>query len=261
MKTGIFILLVFCGGTTFSQDTLTAPQAVKIYPVLYQQTAAEYRALCYQAFNIAACRLQAIRKKEFRKHQLAIITDIDETILDNSPGDAQLIREKKEYNNADWDAWVNLSAATAVPGAIDFLRFAKDRGATIFYISNRTTAQVQPTLTNLRRLGMPDADSAHLLFSAGVSSKEARREEVAKQYKIIMLLGDNLADFTTAFEKGEIANRFSATDAARNEWGSRFIVLPNASYGDWESALWSHKRGLTPQQKLLMMLTLLRGFR
>ncbi|MDB5252230.1 MAG: 5-nucleotidase, lipoprotein e(P4) family [Flaviaesturariibacter sp.] len=156
---------------------------------------------------------------------------------------------------------MNLSAATAVPGAADFLRAAKERGATIFYISNRTTAQVGPTLRNLQTLGLPDADSAHLLFSTGVSSKEARRKQVQAQYKVIMLLGDNLADFTTAFEKGEIANRFAATDAARNDWGSRFIVLPNASYGDWESALWGHRRGLTPQQKLAYMVALLRGFR
>jgi predicted secreted acid phosphatase len=57
---------------------------LKTYPVLWQQTAAEYRALCYQAFNIAALRLNEISKKKLRKQKLAIITDLDETILDNS---------------------------------------------------------------------------------------------------------------------------------------------------------------------------------
>src|SRR5580765_474488 len=65
---------------------------LKLYPVLWQQTAAEYRALCYQAFNIAALRLNEIPGKKFRKEKLAIITDLDETILDNSYADAKLIK-------------------------------------------------------------------------------------------------------------------------------------------------------------------------
>src|SRR5829696_5971706 len=93
---------------------------VKEIPVLWQQHAAEYRALCYQAFNIAALRLNEIPKRKFRKQHLAIITDLDETILDNSYSEAQLIKEGKSYSSADWKKWTDLSAATAVPGAVEF---------------------------------------------------------------------------------------------------------------------------------------------
>ena len=39
----------------------------KEYPVLWQQTAAEYRALCFQAFNFATHRLKAISGKKNRR--------------------------------------------------------------------------------------------------------------------------------------------------------------------------------------------------
>jgi predicted secreted acid phosphatase len=64
-----------------------------------------------------------------------------------------------------------------------------------------------------------------------------------------MLIGDNLNDFTKAFEKGSIAQRFTETDNEQAEWGRKFIVLPNATYGEWENAVYEYQRGLTPGQK------------
>src|SRR5438067_2760739 len=116
---------------------------LKIYPVLWQQQAAEYRALCYQAFAIATLRLNEIPKKKFKKGKLAIITDLDETILDNSYSEAQLIKDGRERTDQSWKEWLDRSAATAVPGAVDFLQAAKQKGATIFYISNRDTSVIK----------------------------------------------------------------------------------------------------------------------
>ncbi|HEX7692544.1 MAG TPA: 5'-nucleotidase, lipoprotein e(P4) family [Sediminibacterium sp.] len=231
----------------------------KLLPVLWQQHAAEYRALCYQAFNIATERLMQVKKK--RRQQLAIVTDIDETLVDNSYSEAQLLKEGKSYSPADWKRWTDLSAATEVPGAGDFLRLAKSRGISIFYVSNRDTSEIESTIRNLQKLQFPDADREHMLFMQGVvSSKESRREAVMQTHKIIMLLGDNLNDFTKAFEKGSIQQRFQETDNARTEWGKRFIVLPNATYGEWESALTGYRRGLTISQKDSVYYRLLKGF-
>ena len=102
---------------------------------------------------------------------------------------------------------------------------------------------------NLQKMGLPDADTSHILFLEKTSSKQSRRLKVASQFKIIMLLGDNLNDFTSAFEKKSIADRFAETDLAREEWGKRFIVLPNSTYGEWENALYDYQRGLSPAQK------------
>ncbi len=233
---------------------------LKIYPVLWQQQAAEYRALCYQAFNIASLRLKEIPKKKFKKEKTAIITDLDETILDNSYSEAQLIKDRKEHTNQSWKEWINKSAATAVPGAVDFLQAAKQKGITIFYISNRDTSEIKSTLLNLQKLQLPDADTGHMLFLSNTSSKEARRQIVMGKYNVVMLLGDNLNDFTQAFERKPVDERKTEVDKVREEWGKRFIVLPNSTYGEWENAIYDYERNLTPEQKEKKRIEKLKGY-
>jgi 5'-nucleotidase (lipoprotein e(P4) family) len=232
----------------------------KSLSVLYQQESAEYRALCYQAFNIAKLRLNQIKKSDFRKNHLAIVTDLDETIIDNSYSEANLIRENKSYTNASWKKWTNLSAATAVPGAVEFLKFAHEKGVEIFYISNRDTSANQSTLINLKKLDLPNADSEHLLLYTKQSPKEYRRQLVMKNHKVVMFLGDNLNDFTDVFEKKNTAERFELTNEFAQEWGNKFIVLPNATYGEWENAIYQYNYKLTPEEKKAIRLKLLKGY-
>jgi 5'-nucleotidase (lipoprotein e(P4) family) len=219
---------------------------MKEYPILWQQRAAEYRALCYQAFNLAALRLNQLPATKMRK---AIITDLDETILDNSYQQAELIANNQPYTNKSWKDWTDRSSATAVPGAVEFLQKAKQKGITIFYISNRDTSEVKSTLLNLQKLKLPNTDVAHMLFLSNTSSKEARRQLVMKKYSVVLLLGDNLNDFMQVFEKKNSDDRFAETDKVKAEWGKKFIVLPNPSYGEWENAIYDYDRTLTPEQK------------
>jgi len=184
-----------------------------------------------------------------KREKLAIITDLDETILDNSYAEAQLIIEGKERTSTTWKKWTSKSAATAVPGAVEFLQAAKQRGVTIFYISNRDTGDVQSTLINLKKLELPDADTAHMLFLSNTSSKETRRQTVMNGYEVIMLMGDNLNDFMQLFENKNIADRINETDKVKTDWGKKFIVLPNPTYGEWENALYDYEHNLMPQQK------------
>lgn len=62
-------------------------------------------------------------------------------------------------------------------------------------------------------------------------------------------MGDNLNDFTKPFEKGTIAERFTETDKEQAEWGRKFIVLPNAVYGEWESAVYDYEKALFGAKK------------
>jgi 5'-nucleotidase (lipoprotein e(P4) family) len=250
----------FTQATTSTPMLRTSDTDIKMLPILWQQEAAEYRALCYQAFNLAKLRINQIPKKIFRKNKLAIITDLDETIMDNSYSTAKLIKEGKEFSPMMWKQWMDQSAATAVPGAVDFLQFAKSKGITIFYISNRDTSAVRSTLLDLQHLNLPNADTAHMLFLTNTSSKEPRRNRVEQSYKVVMLMGDNLNDFMNVFEKKPIAERFAETDKVRNEWGNRFIVLPNSYYGEWENALYNYNNKLTPQEKQDIRLKLLKGY-
>ncbi len=263
MKYFLASLFLFVVCNNYAQDSsasVSAPGMRLIYPVLWQQTAADYRALCYQAYNTATLRIEKLPRKMRRKKNLAIITDIDETVLDNSYFEAQLIKNNMPYSDSFWNIWAAKGAATTVPGALEFLQMAKKKGIHIFYISNRYTVSVPATLINLRQYNFPDADSSHLLFKTTISSKESRRQEVMQKYNVIMLMGDNLPDFSTDFETKTIDSRFAATDKHEEEWGKKFIVLPNPMYDDWEDAFYNNQHGLTEKQKMDILMKLLKGF-
>ena len=217
--------------------------------VLYQQTAAEYRALCYQAFNLARTKVDASSKMIGGMKSNAVVVDIDETMFDNSPYEAKCILDAIHYPAA-WDDWMNSSSAKAVPGALEFAQYARDKGVQIYYISNRKEKYRKQTLNNLQTLGFPNADDEHLMLRSNVNSKKGRREKVAAHNNIILLIGDNLNDFSEIFEEKTNARRFALTDEHMKDFGNRFIVLPNAMYGEWEGAIFDYDYSIDEGVKL-----------
>src|SRR6266436_5862855 len=92
---------------------------------LWQQSSGERRALSYQAFTLARLMLDRdLRLNRRNRKRGAVIVDLDETILDNSRYEGMLLKNRVNYNQRDWTGWINRAEATAVPGAIDFLRYA-----------------------------------------------------------------------------------------------------------------------------------------
>ena len=264
MKPRRFLLslaLVLCAQMYAAGQAPAAEQAPDLdyqtAAVLYMQKAAEYRALAYQAFNFARLRLDEdldkknVKKlpKPQRKMPRAIVVDIDETVLDNSPAQAQGIRTNTPYNSRDWYAWTNMRKAKAIPGAMEFLNYAVSKGVKVFYISNRDdTNEKQATIDNLKTLGFRDVSADNVLLRTAESSKDARRAVVTAKHRIVMLVGDNLDDFSSAFERKSVADRFAEVDKVKDEWGRRFIVIPNAMYGTWENAIYEYER-LTEAEK------------
>ena len=240
--------------TKFSAETL------KLYPILWQQTAAEYRALCYQAFNLAKARIDDVIKREPGKNNLAIITDLDETVLNSSNITAQMIKTGKDINSQEWLQWIKTVDPPVVPGAVEFLQYAASKKINVFYISNREVSGLQFTLSILQKLQLPDADTSHMLFLSNDFSKEPRRRVVMKNYDVVLLLGDNLNDFMQVFEEKRIGERLNETDRVKEEWGKKFIVLPNATYGEWESALYDYHDSLPFDQIMTTLKAELQGF-
>ncbi len=216
--------------------------------VLYVQSAAEYRALCYQAFNAATLSLENRFRSEHPKKPFAVIVDIDETMLNNSPYEAKLIKDTLSYPNG-WKEWIDLAEAEPIPGAVPFLKQAIQKGADVFYISNRRNTYLQSTMKNLRSRGFPHVDTDHVLLRTDTSSKEPRRQSVAKKYTIALLIGDNLNDFSDIFMHKPTADRKSAVDQEMEKFGSRYIILPNPMYGEWEGAIYNYNWSLTSTQK------------
>lgn len=194
---------------------LCDPGEALLNSTLWVQRAAEYRASALQSYAIARQTLDAALPSS---QPAAVVLDLDETALDNSRFAArQLVQGKTFTFGDDWTAWVNESASAAVPGALEFLRYAQSRGVTPVYITNRTTIHKAPTLVNLQQLGMPVSEGTLIVRDDASTDKTARRNAVAARYRILLYLGDAMGDFPA---DGDVPK----------------IVVPNPIYGSWEKA-------------------------
>lgn len=225
---------------------------------LYQQSAAETDALYYQAFNLAEIMIRNELSKPMNDKR-AIITDIDETCLDNSPYQARCILDDISYPEK-WDEWCNLADAKAYPGSQRFFNFVADQGIEIFYITNRKEHLKEPTLLNMSRMGFPNADESHILMRQEDNSKESRRKLVTDQYRVVMLLGDDLEDYNNIFEGKSPLERKDYVNRLKSSFGRQFIVFPNPMYGSWEQAIYRLYQDTTSLSREQMLRETLEGF-
>lgn len=208
---------------------------------LWVRSAAEYRASALQTYATARRALDEALA-EPSSQPAAIVLDLDETALDNAEYAVQSIQRNETFAfDDDWTQWVAQSASSAVPGAAEFVRYAASRGVTPFYITNRVASMEAATRVNLQKLGFPlPADQDTLLVRGeredwNTTDKTTRRNFVAAQYRVLLYLGDDLNDFTSASGKS-VAERAAIVDNAASLWGKQWIIVPNPIYGSWESA-------------------------
>ena len=245
------------------QPAAAAPPTIgreTINATLWMQRAAEYRIATEQVYRLATERLAtsiaapgtaAVEQQGMDPARLAalptaVVVDLDETILDNAFYQARRALAGGEFDEPSWDAWMAEGAATAVPGAIEFLQAASRAGHRIFYVTNRacprgtapgaSCAAREATLRNLAALGAPGtADPGNLLQRGDrpewTSSKVSRRAYIAQTHRIVALAGDDLHDF---IDRAEYTRR---RDELAPLFGARWFLLPNAMYGSWERAI------------------------
>jgi len=211
---------------------------------LWFQKSAEVQAIYYQNFNLAKSIIdKSVKGKIFKKLKnnkpKAIVTDIDETILDNSPYNANLIATGTSYNKESWAAWVNEKRAKALPGAVDFCKYAKEKGIEIIYVSNRSAEQTDATIENMKNEGFPFADKEHIYLKTESSNKTDRRNNILEKYDVILYMGDNLRDFDEIFGKRGEDLGFTVTAENKDKFGSEFIIFPNPMYGEWEKSFYN----------------------
>ena len=208
---------------------------------LWYQNAAEVDALYQQGYNVATNKLKELLKQPTEK-PYSIVLDIDETVLSNIPFQVKMIKDGTAFNPKLWDEWVQKAEAKPVAGAKEFLQFADKNKVQIYYISDRTDAQVDATIKNLEAQGLPVQGRDHLMFKKeGDKSKEGRRQEVLKHTNLVMLFGDNLVDFAEFSTKSE-ADRDKMFEQLKAEFGDKFIIFPNPMYGSWESAVYKGEK-------------------
>ena len=190
------------------------------------------------------------RTNDYTKLPPAIIVDVDETVLDNSPSSVRQIREHRGFNEAAWGEWVNERKAKPLPGAVEFLSTAAKKGVTVFYISNRDASLGEATVANLRAAGFPLKDDTQFLGLGTVvdgceqngSEKTCRRQLVARKYRVLMQFGDQVGDFVQVLANTRDGRREAI--APYQAWiGERWWALPNPLYGSWEPALFDNEWG------------------
>ncbi len=236
------------------------------------QMSAEAQGLMMQAFETAKSRLDDIIAENGGTGEgLAIITDMDDTLVDGVHYTTDLMLGGKR-NNVQFAQFLMTDACNALPGALDFLNYAKDNGVEIFYVTNRSEKGYKSTeegyqnkngydenqdsirddlgismhditLKQLQYLKFPYADEEHLIINNALknsqrSKESARQSIIAKGFQIALLLGDDINDFTDDFENEAVTRANQATDAAyKDKWGIEWIMLPNAVYGSWYNAI------------------------
>ena len=249
----IFLLLITLSWEySYASEKDKSFQEQSILSVLYVQTSTEFAANNIQTFNNASKALDmalkdktwtaALEQKDnFVSKDPAIIIDVDETVLDNSSFQSRTILSGLSYPNG-WAKWVNESMATAVEGVYEFLHYANENDVKIFYVTNRLESFREPTIRNLKSLGLPFDDKINSLImreDEDVRDKTKRRKNIAENYRIVLLLGDQLTDFISTKEayvfhsdRKKLANKYS------DMWGSKWFMITNPTYGRWELSIY-----------------------
>lgn len=195
----------------------------------------------------------------------AVVLDVDETVLDNSPYQARLIRDHAQYNGTTWADWVREKAARALPGAVAFTQYAAAHGIAVIYLSNRDQSLDTATLANLKAVGFP-VSGPDVFLGLGTkmpgctqvgTSKHCRREWVAGKYRVLVQVGDQVGDFMQLSGATPTARRAEVRPYLK--WvGRRWFVLPNPTYGSWESAPFDNNYKLNLRQRRAAKLKALR---
>ena len=260
-----FLLLLGCSEPRKAHEDLDG--------TLWVQTSAEYRAVCRQAYLNAERQLHIALQDPYwsadpiQQQQLAdrqpgiaplppaVILDVDETVLNNSPYQARLIEGDGTFDLDSWHEWVAESQADLIPGVADFLKTARAKNVTVFFVTNRENAVEHATRSNLESQGVVPVNDVDRIFSkrereAWTSDKETRRRYVAQRYRILLLIGDDLNDFVSVGNKPSAESRRELQDLHAEKWGVRWIMLPNPSYGGWERALYQWEDSASDAVKL-----------
>lgn len=226
-------------------------------------SAAEYDALTLQTYQNASRVLDALildksatalpAQTGMAELPPAIILDVDETTVSNVNFQIHI---DGSFSHEAFDYWQLNNPARRIMGAPEFIQAARDKGVTVFFITNRPCQerdfapgpcpQEAITLQDLAEAGI-ETDAEHLMLVGEQAEwnreKRLRQQLVGKDYRVIMLFGDDLGDFLPCIRAKPIAPCPAATTEYRKQmtleysdyWGLRWHILPNPMHGSWTS--------------------------
>ena len=193
----------------------------------------EYKSLCYQIYSNATTNLNrqvganpySLNNKDLSTY--AIVMDLDETVLDNSQYQVELLDKKESFNMTSWAKWVNREEAKIVPGAKEYIDVVRSYGIQLIFISNRMDERLNATINNMKILDIYSDSDIFLLRKNKKDKKTVRRNEIYNStgrmanystHTVIQYLGDAMGDFPSYDSK-----QFSVDQ----------YIFPNPMYGKW----------------------------
>lgn len=230
---GLFAAVLMAGCAPRSHELLQA--------VLWVQTSAEYDLLTQSTFDRATDHIERVSAgADGSGRPMAVVLDIDETVLSNSPYEAELVRADSGFDAATWDEWVGMAAAEPIPGSRSFITRARELGVEVVYVTNRNHSTLDATLQNLRATLDKDATAELLLMRDGQpdwgGDKQSRRDYVESRFDVAAHIGDDLNDFVSVYTLTSEARKKVARDHEAR-FSEDWFLLPNPLYGSWERAI------------------------
>lgn len=253
MRSIVFTSLILLTASPLIAQDSSQRNDARYNAVLWTQNSPEYAVAVRQTYWLAKLQLAAglgqkdhtadeaqAKAADFEEKPPAIILDVDETVLDNSPYNARNVEDSDSFRPKTWTPWVAEAVAPPVPGAVEFIKHAREKGVAVFLVTNRNDQHREGTLKNLRKVGLTldDVPDEHLLLrndnDGRGGDKVSRRAMVAKDHRIVLLIGDNIADLCDGVygESADVAK--SLAFEKQQTFGDGWVMLPNAMYGGWE---------------------------
>jgi len=223
---------------------------------LWTQHSVEYKGNALTVFALARIRLDEAladknwtaapveQKGDYQNLPPAVILDIDETLLDNSRYQVWMLRNNQTFSTKTWNQFCAAQVSTAIPGAVEFTKYADSKGVKVFYITNRGVETEKDTRENMAKLGFPmGANVDTFLMQNGKpdwgSAKGTRRAVITKDYRVLLNIGDNFGDFDDRY-RTSAAERQKAFDSDMAYWGRQWLMIANPTYGSFDTAPFGH---------------------
>ncbi|MHA3791300.1 HAD family acid phosphatase [Sphingomonas sp. YL-JM2C] len=188
----------------------------------------------------------------------AVVFDMDETLVLNLGYERLEALGGKGFDADRWSRWEQADGAALapLPGAVEAVAALRRRGVTPIVNTNRAAASATAAEAALARAGFGAFRHGETLFLVGdvdgQRGKDGRRQEIARRFCVIAMVGDQLGDFSDGFRGDPAARRALATaPAIARLWGQGWFVLPNPVYGsglagDWDAVFPADKRWIDP---------------
>lgn len=234
---------------------------------LWTQRSVEFKGNALTVYALGRLRLdQALadtkwtaapveQKGDFANLPPAIVLDVDETVLDNSLYQVWMMKNGKTFSTKTWNEFCDARVSRAIPGAVEFTKYADSKGVKLFYITNRGVEVEKSTRENMEKLGFPMGGNVDTFLMQNEkpdwsSTKGTRRTVIAKDYRILLNFGDNFGDFDDRYRARE-ADRLKAFDENKERWGREWLMIANPTYGSFDTAPYGHdfKKPLEVQRK------------